>query len=308
MDEVPKPEPRPDQILVRVEAIGVNRADLGRRPTTSSSEAVVPFVPGLDVAGTIEAVGPEVVDWQAGEPVMALVGRGAYAEFALARPALAHRPPQGMSLRDAASVPCVFLTAWYGLIALGRLQPGETVLVHAAGSGVGTAGIQIAKAYGARVLTSAGSDAKLARGRELGAEAGVNYTTQDVTAELLRLTDGRGVDVVLDSVGGPVFDATLQALAPGGRVVTPGSPAGTRSPLDEQALQGQGQEVHAIRVGDETARDAEGEGWAWLIERFEEGAMHPVIDRVLSWRQAEEAQRLLIDRAIFGKVVLTVDG
>lgn len=306
IEEDPKPEPRSGQVLIQVQAIGVNRADLGRRPPMSNNESGGSFVPGLDVAGTISVVGSDVEGWHVGDPVMALVGRGAYAEFALARTGLIYPPPEGMSLRDASSVPCVFLTAWHGLVTLGKLQPGETVLIHAAGSGVGTAGIQIAKAYGARVLTSAGSDLKLAKGKELGAESGVNYSTQDVTVELLRLTDGKGVDVVLDSVGGPIFDKTLPALAQGGRVVTPGSPSGERSPLDEQQMKVLGQEVQGIRVGDETAKDKDGLGWAWLTKHFEDGSMYPVIDKVLPWTQAEEAQRLLVDRALFGKVVMEV--
>ena len=156
-----------------------------------------------------------------GDPVIALA-RSSYAEFVPARAVLAYRPPEGMSIVGAASIPCAVHTAWYGLKKLGSLQPGETVVVHAAGSGVGTAGVQIARASGARVIATAGSDAKVAMGLDLGAEAGINYSTQDVAAELQRLTDGRGVDVVLDSVGGAVFDATMKVLAEGGRVVNVG--------------------------------------------------------------------------------------
>ena len=205
MEEVPRPEPRPDQVLIRASHIGVNRADLGRG-AAGRGEANEPFIPGLDVGGTIEEVGSDVTGWKEGDPVIALV-RGAYAEFVPVSAVVAYRPPEGMSIQDAATIPCVFLTAWYALTKLARMQPGETVLIHAADSGVGTAAIQIARAWGAHVLTSAGSDSKVARGLELGAEAGVNYSNQDVAAELQRLTQGRGVDVVLDSVGGAMFDA-----------------------------------------------------------------------------------------------------
>ena len=303
MEEVPKPTPNPDQVLVRASAIGVNRADLGRGGGRASTGE--PFIPGLDVGGTIEAMGSEVVGWKEGDPVIALV-RGAYAEFVPARAVLAYRPPEGMSITDAASIPCVFLTAWYALTGLAQMQPGETVLIHAAGSGVGTAAIQIARVWGAHVLTSAGSDSKVARGLELGAEAGVNYSTQDVTAELQRLTEGRGVDVVLDSVGGAIFDATLKALAAGGRVVTVGGPAGARTELDQTALQAQRQWVQAMGVFNEAAEDTDGAGWARLKAWFEDGTMRPVIDSVLPWSQAEAAQGLLVDRSIFGKVVLTL--
>ena len=308
MEEVPTPTPRPNQILVRVVAIGVNRADLARRAAGSQGEANEPFIPGLDAAGTVEAVGSEVAGWQEGDPVTALVRAGAYAEFVTAREGLAYHLPQGMSIEDAASIPCVFLTAWYGLTKFAEMKAGETVLIHAAGSGVGIAGIQIARALGARVLTSAGSDAKVTKGLEVGAEAGINYSTQDVATELQRLTQGRGVDVVLDSVGGSIFDATMQALAPGGRVVTMGRLAGPRTDTDEAALEARGQSVQGMGVFNDAVADVESSGWAKLKEWFENGTLRPVVDRVFSWSQAEEAQRLLQERAIFGKMVLTVDG
>ena len=304
MEDVPTPEPRPDQVLVRASAIGVNRADLGRGAVGGTATGE-PYIPGLDVGGTIEAVGSEVSGWNEGDPVIALA-RSAYAEFVPSRAVLAYRLPEGMSMVDGASIPCVFLTAWYGIRKLGRMQPGETVLVHAAGSGVGTAAIQIARASGARVLTTAGSDAKVARGLELGAEGGINYSTQDVTAELQRLTDGRGVDVVLDSVGGAVFDATMKALAEGGRVVNVGTPAGPRSEQDQSAMEARGQSVQQSGVFNDAAEDAEGAGWAQLKAWFEDGTVKPIVDRVLPWEEAESAQRLLSERVIFGKIVLTV--
>ena len=304
MEDVPTPEPRPDQVLVRASAIGVNRADLGRGAVGGAATGE-PYIPGLDVGGIIEAVGSEVSGWNEGDPVIALA-RSAYAEFVPSRSLLAYRPPEGMSIVDAASIPCVFLTAWYGIRKLGRMQPGETVLIHAAGSGVGTAAIQIARASGARVLTTAGSDAKVARGLELGAEGGINYSTQDVTAELQRLTDGRGVDVVLDSVGGAVFDATMKALAEGGRVVNVGAPAGPRSEQDQSAMEARGQSVQQSGVFNDAAEDAEGAGWAQLKAWFEDGTVKPIVDRVLPWKEAESAQRLLSERVIFGKIVLTI--
>ncbi len=220
VDEVPLPDPKADEVLIKAQAIGVNRADLGRRRTVAQGEQEPPRIPGLDVAGVVEAVGSGVTSWYPGDQVLALV-RGAYAEYSVANSVLTFQPPEGMSTTDAASLPCVFFTAWYAFQMAG-LKSGETALIHSAGSGVGMAGIQIANALGARVITSAGSDERLERGRQLGAEAGVNYSSQDVTEALLRLTDGRGVDMVLDTVGGAIFDATLRALAQGGRVVTVG--------------------------------------------------------------------------------------
>ena len=305
MEDVPRPDPRSDQVLIRASHIGVNRADLGRG-VVRGSETNEPFIPGLDVGGAIEEVGADVTGWSEGDPVIALV-RGAYAEFVPVRAVMAYRPPEGMSIEDAASIPCVFLTAWYALTKLAQMQPGETVLIHAAGSGVGTAAIQIAKACGAHALTSAGSDSKVARGLELGAEGGVNYSSQDVAAELQRLTQGRGADVVLDSVGGAIFDATMQALAQGGRVVTIGGPAGTRNMPEPETLQARGQSVQAMGVFNEAVEDIDGSGWARLKAWFEDGTMRPIIHRVLPWTEADAAQRLLLDRSVFGKVVLTVE-
>jgi NADPH:quinone reductase-like Zn-dependent oxidoreductase len=305
MDEVPKPEPREDQVLIKAQAIGLNRADLGRRRTAQPGQPEPPVVPGLDVAGVVESVGKDVRGWQPGDQVTALV-RGAYAEYVPARAVLAYYIPRGMSITDAASLPCVFLTAWYALTKLAGLKRGETALIHAAGSGVGMAGIQIAKALGARVLTSAGSDERVKRGLQLGADAGINYSTQNVAAELRRLTSGKGVDVALDSVGGAVFDATLASLSQGGRIVTVGGHAGQRAAYDEKALAAKGQWVKAMGVFNEAAEDAQQQGWAQLKAWFEEGKLRTIVQQVLPWTQAEQAQKLLTERGVFGKLVLRV--
>ena len=305
MDEVDQPVPQGNEVLIRTQAIGVNRADVYRRRTALAGESEPPRIPGLDVAGVVESVGDGVSGWQPGDPVMALV-RGAYAEYSAAQSVLAFRQPEGMSTTDAASLPCVFFTAWYGFEMAG-LQAGETALVHSAGSGVGMAGIQIARNLGARVLTSAGSDERVERGCGLGAEAGVNYSTQDVAAELLRLTDGRGVDVVLDTVGGAIFDATLRALAPGGRVVTVGGHSGERSEFDEQRLADQGQWVRRVGVFDEASRDTEQLGWARMKPWFENGRMRTVVQQVFPWTEAARVQEILTNRGVFGKVVMEVN-
>jgi NADPH2:quinone reductase len=305
MDEVSMPEPGPGQLLIKTMAIGMNRADLGRRRTAPPGQPEPPAIPGLDVGGTIEALGPGVTGWRRGEAVIALT-RSTYAEYVLAKTVTTYRPPLNVPLVTAASIPCVFLTAWYGLAKLGGLKAGETALIHAAGSGVGMAGIQIAKNLGARVLTSAGSAERVKRGIGLGAEAGVDYSAQDVAAELRRLTNGRGVDVVLDSVGGPVFDASLKALAPGGRIVTVGAPAGQRSTVDEASLSAQGQSIKACSVFREAEEDTAQAGWAQLKAWFEQVKLRSLVQQVLPWTQAEAAQKLLNDRSVFGKLVMTV--
>lgn len=304
LDEVPTPTPRPDQVIVRVAAVSLNRADLGRGRVGGQAGSNEPAIPGLDVAGVVESVGEEVTTWKPGDRVMALVTGGAYAEYCPARAALTYAIPEGMSFVEGSTIPCVFLTAYYALATVANLQRGETALIHAAGSGVGSAGIQIARALGARVLTSAGSDAKVARGLDLGAEAGVNYSSEDLRTELLRLTNERGVDVVLDPVGGDIYAATLGALAPGGRVVTIGGTAGPRAPADEAALQAKGQSVRPMAVFTEALNDSEGRGAARLNAWFEDGTLRPVVDRVLPMSEAAAGQRLLGSRRVFGKVVL----
>ena len=305
MDEVPKPDLVEEQILIKTAAIGLNGADWIRGRAQPAEGQADPVIVGYDVAGTVEAVGPQVMGWTPGDRVMALA-RNTYAEYVIASPVLACPPPVDMSFSDAASIPCATLTAWYGLSPLAQMRPGETVVIHAAGSGVGVAGTQIAKALGGRVIATAGSDVKLEKARGLGADAGINYSTQDVAAELLRLTGGQGVDVVLDSVGGAVFDATLGALARGGRIIVVGSPAGPKSTPDPKALESKGQQVLNASVFAQTANDVEGEGWAQLVSWLNDGTLRTVVDRVFPWTEAESAQRALMDRAVFGKVVMTV--
>jgi NADPH2:quinone reductase len=304
IEEVPQPDPKADEVLIRAQAIGVNRADLNRRRAAAPGDQEPPRIPGLDVAGVVASVGANVSNWHPGDQVMALV-RGAYAEYAVAPAVLTFRPPAGMSTTDAASLPCVFLTAWYAFQMAG-LKPGETALIHAAGSGVGMAGIQIAKALGARVFTSAGSDERVERGRQLGAEAGVNYATENVTEALLRLTDGRGVDMVLDTVGGVIFDATLGALAQGGRVVTVGSHSGQRSQYEEQELAKKGQWVRQMGVFNEAQEDIEQRGWAQMKPWFETGILRTVVQEVFPWTEVKRVQELLASRGVFGKVVMEV--
>ena len=304
VDEVPLPDPKADEVLIKAQAIGVNRADLGRRRTVAQGEQEPPRIPGLDVAGVVEAVGADVTSWHPGDQVLALV-RGAYAEYSAANSVVTFQTPEGMSTTDAASLPCVFFTAWYAFQMAG-LKSGETALIHSAGSGVGMAGIQIANALGTRVLTSAGSDERLERGRLLGAEAGVNYSSQNVTEELLRLTDGRGVDMVLDTVGGAIFDATLSALAQGGRVVTVGGHTGERSEYEEQELAKKGQWVRAMGVFNEAQDDVDQRGWAQMKSWFESGTLRTVVQEVLPWTEAKGVQELLASRGVFGKLVMEV--
>lgn len=304
-ESVPTPQPLPGQILIRSVAVGVNHADL-MTPRLGQASTNSPRIPGLDVAGTVQEVGEGVTNFRPGDKVMALV-RGGYAEFVTAREVLTSHVPENISLVEAASLPCVFLTAWYALTTLGQMRPGERVLIHAAGSGVGTAGIQLAKSLGAIVYTTAGTDLRVARGVALGADSGINYTTEDLTLQLLHLTGGSGVDVVLDNVGGGIFDATLPALAQGGRIVNVGSPAGIRTTIDEGVMASKNQSVHGSQVFNNTQEDTDGSGWGQVAKWVSDGTVRTVIDRVLPWTEAKRAHMLLRSRSVFGKIVLTIE-
>lgn len=304
LEEIETPSPGIGEVLIRNRAIGLNRADLYRQRTVEIGQQEPPRIPGRDIAGYIESIGPGVTNLRTGDPVMALV-RGGYAEFSVSNTSTVYPIPTGMSMEAASSIPCVFLTAWYAFKMAG-LQMGETALIHAAGSGVGMAGIQIAKAMGARVLTSAGSDHRVAKGCQLGADAGINYSNQDLEKELYTLTNGEGIDMSLDTLGGATFDATLKSLGTGGRIVTVGGHTGPRSSYDERALQMKNQWVRSMGVFREAEQDRDQVSWQQMKPWFDNGQLTTLVQEVIRWPFAEEAQQMLNDRRVFGKIVMSV--
>ncbi len=215
IDDVPIPEVRDGHVLIKVAAAGVNFADVGWRLGTYPV-AKLPMILGLEAAGTVEAVGPGVRAFSVGDRVVTFAME-TWAEYALGAEQTTFPVADQMSLEEAASIGVVFLTAWHCLITAGRAAAGESVLVHAAGSGCGVAAIQIAKHLGLRVLTTASSDEKLQKARALGADDLINYASTDFVAETKRLTEGRGVDLVLDGIGGETLLRSLQCMAFGGR-------------------------------------------------------------------------------------------
>jgi len=205
-----------------------------------------------------------------------------------------------MPMSQAAAVPLVFLTAWQMVVAKAHVHPGQTVLVQAAGSGVSTAAIQIAKMHGARVIATTGTDAKAARARALGADEVINYATQDLVAEVKRLTDRRGADVVIDHVGGDVLAKSVVAAAAGGRVVTCGATAGFEAKVDLRHVFYRQIEILGSTMGSKGTMFA-------ILEHVRAGRLRPVVDCVLPLWEAREAHRVLEAREAFGKVVLEVD-
>lgn len=305
--DVPDPTPSRGEILLRVHAAGVNRADLmqrlGRYPAPPGWPA---DIPGMEVAGEVEALGEGVVDRQVGERVFGIVGGGGYAEKVVVQGPTVARMPQGMAFSDAAAVPEVFITAWDAMVDQGRLSAGEDVLVHAVGSGVGTAALQIANAVGARAIGTARTAAKIDAARKLGLAEGILVEGGKFAETALSMTHGRGVDVVVELVGGAYVAEDLACLAPKGRIVVVGVMGGAQVPLDLPVLMQKRAEIRGTMLRNRpleekilAARALE----KHLVPLFERGALRPVVDCVLPLGKAAEAHRLMGSNATFGKVV-----
>ncbi|MCU0232940.1 MAG: NAD(P)H-quinone oxidoreductase [Thermoanaerobaculales bacterium] len=311
VDEVPSPDCGPGEVRIAVAAAGVNRADLLQRrghypPPPGASEIL-----GLECAGSVLEVGRDVTGVAAGHRVMALLTGGGYAEQAVAPSGCVIPVPDALSELEAGGLPEVFLTAFLNLFLLGGLEEGATALVHGGSGGVGTAAIQLAKAAGARVVVTAGSDERCRRCLELGAEAAVNHRSQDFVAAARELSDGRGVDVVLDCVGGPYLERHIEALAVGGRLVVIGLQGGGHAELDLARLMRK-----RLTIVGSTLRARPAAEKAEIIDAFSDrfteplagGRLRPVIDRTFPFEQAATAHRALAGGEVFGKIVLVPGG
>jgi len=303
-EEVPDPQPGPGEVRVAVKAVSINHGDLARRNGTYPGEMEFPLTLGWEVAGAIEALGDGVDRRRLGQRVVAIATSGGYAERMTTAGFAAVPLPDGLDFDVAASIPIVFLTAWYGLITTANVRPGEWVLVHAGASGVGMAGIQIAKHRGARVLATASTAEKLEFARRLGADAAVNYVDSDFVEESWRLTGGAGIDVVLESVGGEVFEESLEVLRLNGRLLTVGNTVGKTATVDPTALIRNNLCIHGlylvpwIRTGD---------AWyalAQILQLVANDTFRVVIDRRFALREVAAAHRYLAERKNVGKVVL----
>lgn len=306
--EVPTPAPQRGEVRVRVRGSGVNRADLLQRQGLYPAPPDVPAeIPGLEFAGEIDAVGDGVTRWQVGDRVFGLVGGGAYAEMLVAHADTMAAIPPGVSFTDAAALPEAFITAWDAMVSQAGLQAGETVLIHAAGSGVGTAAVQIARAIGARALGTARTASKLTRAATLGLEGGIVAQEGKFAQEVLRATRGRGVDVVLELVGGDYCVEDLKCVAPRGRIVLVGLLAGRQATLDLGAIlrsritlrgtQLRGRSLgEKIQVADSFGRH--------VVPLFATGTLKPIVERLLPLGEAAQAHELLAGNSGFGKLVL----
>jgi putative PIG3 family NAD(P)H quinone oxidoreductase len=309
LGETPDPVPGPGEVRIRVAATAVNRADLMQRRGLYPPPPGASTILGLECAGAIDAVGPEAGDFRPGERVMALLAGGGYAELAVAHAGSVMRVPAGMDLEQAAAVPEVFLTCSLNLFDLAAAPAGGAALVHGGGSGIGTAAIQLLRCAGVRSIVTAGSDEKCARCRELGADVALNYRAGPFAPQVLEATGGRGVDVVLDSIGAPYLEQHLACLATGGRLVLIGLMGGARAeihlgPIVAKRLSLIGSTLRARPVEEKAAIVRS------FLARFgadlAAGRLRPIVDRVLPLARAQEAHETLERSEHFGKVVLRV--
>ena len=327
LGDVATPPPGPGQVRVRVEACALNHLDLWIRRGLPRHKLTFPHVLGADVAGKVDALGPGVSGLATGDAVVlnpglscgrcveCLAGRdnlcdgyqllgedcwGGYAEHVVVPVANVVARPAGLSVEEAAAIPLTFLTAWQMLVELARVRPGETVVVLAAGSGVGVASVQIAKLHGARVIATASTAAKLERARALGADETFNYCEQDLVAETKRLTGGRGADIVVEHVGAETWPKSLRATRRGGRIVTCGATSGHDARTDLRHVFFRQLQIFGSTMGSKSSL-------LTILGHVAAGRLRPVLDRVFPLSAASDAHRHLEARTGFGKVVLRTD-
>lgn len=322
--DVPSPTPGPGEVLVRVKACSVNHLDIWIRQGIPAYQVTLPHISGCDVAGVVERLGTGVQQWPIGVRVFlapglscfqcrlcqtgmenlcesyGIVGAkidGGYAEFMKAPAQNVIPIPDGVSFDEAAAFPLVFLTAWHMLVTRAALRAGERILIHAAGSGVGHAAIQIAKYLGATVYATVGSDAKIPHAKALGADDVVNYARQDFPTSIRELTRGEGVDVVLEHIGPHTWEGSLRLLKKGGRLVTCGATTGATVPLDLRYVFSRQLTILGSMMG---TRDE----LLTLTQLIGQHRLKPVIDTVYPLNEARAAQDRMLKRQVFGKLLL----
>lgn len=309
IQNVGTPTPAGEQVRVRVRASGVNRADLLQRAGGYPAPPGSPTnIPGLEFAGEVDAVGPLVRAWQPGQHVMGLVGGGAQAEYVLTHEGLLAEIPQNLDFVQAAAVPEVFMTAHDALFTQAGLQMGERVLIHAVGSGVGTAAIQLAHATGARTFGTSRTPRKLELARELGLDAGIS--DENFASEVLRLTGGEGVHVVLDFIGAPYLEQNLHALAMWGRIIFLSTMGGPQANVNLGLLMGKRILMRGVTMRTRTLEEklaATRRFVTSVLPLLASGKVKPVIEHVYSMEEVAEAHRVMGESRNFGKLVVRID-
>jgi NADPH2:quinone reductase len=308
IQEVPTPQPQGDLVLVRVHASGINRADLLQRAGGYPAPPGAPSnIPGLEFAGVVEAVGPLVSKWKPGQRVMGLAGGGAQAEYILVPEGLLVEIPENLDFVQAAAIPEAFMTAHDALFTHANLQMGESVLIHAAGSGVGTAGIQLAHATGATVYGTSRTPQKLERAKPLGLD--VALSDKNFAAEIKRLTNGAGVHVVLDFVGAAYLEQNLDALAMWGRIVFLATLSGAQGNVNLGVLMGKRISMRGLMLRSRTLEEkmAVTRRFAQhVVPLLANGKVKPVIEQVYPLEQIGRAHTEMSENKNFGKLVVTM--
>jgi putative PIG3 family NAD(P)H quinone oxidoreductase len=305
----PVPQPGPGDVLVKVAAAGVNRPDVLQRLGLYPMPPGTPTIMGLEIAGTVAAVGDDVTRWRVGDAVCALVAGGGYAEYCVAPEGQCLAVPAGMRMLDAAGLPETWFTVWSNVMDRGHARPGETILIHGGTSGIGITALQLAQEIGLNAIATCGSDEKCAAARMHGARHAINYRSQDFAAETLAFTGGRGVDIVLDMVGGDYVPRNLQCLTDDGRHVSIAFQRGPRADLDLVAVMRRrltltGSMLRPRPVAFKTAIAETLEGVIW--PEFEAGRIAPVTDMVFPLAQAADAHRRMEAGTHVGKIILAV--
>lgn len=330
-EEAPRPEVGPNDVLIQMKAAALNHLDVWVRSGARERNISLPHIPGSDGSGVVAELGSAVTVFKQGDPVlispglscgtcnMCVGGRdnlcaqyrvlgvkenGTYAEYVKVPVANVLPIPEGLGFEEAAAAPLIFLTAWHMLVGLAKLLPGETALIHGAGSGVGMAAIQIARLFGARVITTAGSDEKLLRAKEIGADDLINHKEKDFAEEVRRLTEKRGVDVVFEHIGGEVFEKSLTVIAKGGRIVTCGATSEFLAKVDLRYVYSRHIAIYGSWMG--SKREV-----MEVLQFFRHSNGHPprlraVIDSVFPLAQAADAHSRMEERKQFGKIVLKI--
>jgi len=307
LTDVPQPIPGPEQLLVHVKACALNRADLLQRrgkypPPPGESEIL-----GLEIAGQVVAMGKNVVGFGIGERVFGLVGGGAYAEYCLIDQGIAIPIPEKFSYVEAAAIAEAFLTAQEAVLTLGQLNANESILIHAGASGVGSAATQIAHQANAMVYTTVGSSEKMAKIKNFGAHAILNYKETDFAAEILRLTNNRGVNVIIDFIGATYLQSHLEILQPGGRLIIVGLMGGTKTEIDLRLLQQKRLQLKGLVMRMQSIPEKR-----LIVKRFQEtllplfmnGKLRPIIDSIYPFNEVQTAHNHMENNANIGKIVL----
>jgi NADPH:quinone reductase len=306
----PVPLPGAREILVKVAAAGVNRPDLLQRQGSYPPPPGAPDIPGLEVAGTIVAMGQDVQRWSLGDNVCALVSGGGYAQYTIAHESNALPIPAGLSMIEAGAIPETYFTVWSNVFARGTLREGETLLVHGGTSGIGTTAIQLAKAFGARVIATAGNAEKCAACIELGADIAIDYRQQDFVAETKRATGGKGADVILDMVGGDYIARNYEAAAFDGRIVQIAFLKGSEMTIDIRRLMLKrlthtGSTLRARPIAEKATIAMALEARVWPL--LAKGIAKPRIHATFPLAEASKAHALMETSTHIGKIVLTMD-